>query len=166
MTKPKPKKKAKAAAKINVKPQPMIKVEELQPPVETRFDELRRDILCQLREISRAPGSMLSPEVMSRFLGVSYRTIYRWLTPSPFFLPKLKDCEIISSFLTRVQNLRSEWRPLAEKWESLGFKAVEKDIRLTLFNPKLLSILEAGDLTPDEKIEELVMRSLRSLAGM
>jgi len=169
MTKPKPKKKIKKVPMIKevfASSKPEEFKADLQQPAGNRFNAVRRETLCQLREISKAPGSMLSPEVLARFLNKSYRTIYRWLSVDFISLPKLRDCEIMASFLSKVQSLRGEWRPLAEKWETFGFRAVEKDIRLALFNPKLLSILEAGDLTPDEKIEELVMRTLRTLAKM
>jgi predicted DNA-binding transcriptional regulator AlpA len=130
---------------------------------EGELREIRSRTKEQLREICKAPGSMLSPEVVSHFLGASYRTIYRWFE-SDIYFPSIEQCQMIVSFLQKVKDLRGAWRALAGKWKGFGFEDLEEDVRLTLFNPKLLSVLEDGELSLNEKVEEAVMQSLRTLA--
>lgn len=126
---------------------------------EEQIEKVRREMKEQLIDTLRSSGSMISPEVASKFLGISYRTVYRWLN-NQLYLPKLEQCERIGKFLLAIEEIRKTWRPWVKKWDKFGFKELPNEIRSALFNKKLLTILEDGELSLNEKVEELTIKTL------
>jgi hypothetical protein len=131
--------------------------------LEDKARKLRAAVKAQLQEISGGKGSMLSPEVLSHFLKVSYRTIYRWIKEDLYF-PSLEQCNTVLDFLQEITEKREAWRSLASKWRGFGFQDLDNDIRRTLFNQKMLTVLEDSDLSIAEKTEELTVLVLRAKA--
>lgn len=125
---------------------------------------LRKRVGAQFIEVTKAKGSMLSPEVLENFLPWSYRSIYRWREAAGAFLPTLEQSKILLDFLQKVTDLRNCWHDVVKKWGSYGFGALETDIRLTMFNQKMLTVLEDPESSPMEKTELLTFLTLRALA--
>lgn len=70
--------------------------------------------------------------------------------------------EGISELLNDVKDLRKSSAELLKLWPT--FKGYPKIFKEAFFYDKLLAVIENGDLSLNEKIEELTMRLLRILS--
>lgn len=139
-------------------------IEELKAEVEKNNLLIRQATRDRFFRVTRGDKrSMISPELAAAFLECSYRQVYRWIA-SDFWLPKLKDCDVINSFLDIVEELREAWPTFIKVWKREGFAdKLPLSLKRAFFEPSILRSLEDVELNDLERIEELTVKGLRSL---
>jgi hypothetical protein len=138
--------------------------ERIKALVEAEIEPLRfevRRLIAEALEQYCGPGR-LSPEVVAPFLGVSYRTIYRWFSVgriSKLYAPQDREVDAILAFIERVEELRSAWTEVLIGWRPDS----NPDVKRTFYHPKLIAIIE-GNMSLEDKAEELMKFSLKLLS--
>jgi hypothetical protein len=129
--------------------------------LETEYRRLTRE---RLLEVLGAKGSGISPYLAAEFLDVSAREVSRWRDSSTgFWIPKLQYCESILAFVDIVNSLRAMWPTLIDLWAKAKVAFPFQTYFRYFINPSLVRILENKQLTPAERVESLVIQSLRIL---
>jgi len=130
-------------------------------------DEERRKLKKELLEImeksGKRRGSMLSPEVAASLLNISYRTIYRWKKYYEF-LPLPEACRDLEYFIKDVKFLRRQYDLIVRHWAGCQFEKLDMFTKVCTFNKRWLTTLEDKGLPHDEKVEQLVILTLRAYA--
>jgi len=130
-------------------------------------DEERRRLKKELIEIMEKSGSkrgfMLSPELAASLLSVSYRTIYRWKN-NPEFLPQPEACRDLEYFIRDVKSLRRQYDLIVRHWAGCQFDKLDMFTKICTFNKHWLTTLEDKGLPHNEKVEQLVILTLRAFA--
>jgi hypothetical protein len=133
---------------------------EKKGQLETEFRRLTGE---RLVEAIKAPGSLLSPDLVADFLEISGRQVRRWANNvTGLWIPKYSYCPSIGNFLDLVAEFRSFWPKAIPKWKD-AFRDLPTAIRVTIFPPGILKTLEDPELTDAERAEELTIKSLRLL---
>ena len=130
-------------------------------------DEERRQLKEEFLEImeksGKRRGSMLSPELAASLLNVSYRTIYRWKN-NPEFLPQPEACRDLEYFIKDVKSLRRQYDVIVRHWAGCQFDTLDVFTKICTFNKPWLTTLEDKELPHNEKVEQLVILTLRAFA--
>jgi hypothetical protein len=130
-------------------------------------DEERRRLKEELIEIMEKSGtrrgSMLSPELTASVLNVSYRTIYRWKKYSEL-LPQPEVCRDLEYFIKDVKSLRRQYDLIVRHWAGCQFDKLDMFTKVCTFNKRWLTTPEDKELPHNEKVEQLVIMTLRAFA--
>jgi hypothetical protein len=130
--------------------------------VERAVDKLRSE-LADVLEKYVGPGR-ISPETAAVFLGVSYRSVYRWLgaRASRMYLPPIEALPLIENFIERVEGIRAGWTEIVTSWKTTA----NPDVRAVLYHPRLVAIIEAGLDRQDIEgaVEKLTRKTIMELA--
>lgn len=133
--------------------------------------EIKARLITLVQESAGKRGNMLTAEIISEVLGrvgISWRTIYRILSPDPKWLPALDVCPSLEHFIDTVRELRTAFGQVMETWEKGVFASMNKQaggaiVLGFIFNSEYFSILRS-EKPSEEKTEALVVQALRDIA--
>jgi hypothetical protein len=109
-------------------------------------------------------GSMLSPELLSHFLGMSFRTLYK-LREDPEWLPAADRCPIIEMFCSDLARSREFFSKVVDGWPSSEFSKASKKAGKIIFRPRYFAILQAKDVPAGAKAEQLAIELLKDFVN-
>ena len=125
------------------------------------YREKVRDLLIEtMDDTIKKRGSMLTPQLLSYFLGLSWRNIYR-LKENPRWLPPADRCEIIEAFCNDLGKSRDFFSKVVETWKDNEFSKASEMVGKLLFRPRYFAILQASDIPPASKAERLAVQVLK-----
>jgi hypothetical protein len=131
-------------------------------------DEYRksvRDLLVEtMGDTIKKRGSMLSPELISHFLNLSFRSIYR-LKENPAWLPPAEICPTIEMFCSDVARSRDFFSKVVENWKESEFSKAPEGVGKLLFRPRYFAILQAKDIPAAAKAERLAIQILKDFVN-
>lgn len=139
--------------------QETAKTEVQEEKLPTYQDGIRARVKKIFIETLTCEGSILSNEVVARLLDVSYRTVLRWKSADPAFMPKLKEAGGITRFCADVKRVRKEMLELAIAWPGI-FGPMDRNTLMILFRPEFVRIFRCPDTTIREKAEEACLHYL------
>jgi hypothetical protein len=124
-----------------------------------------RDLLVEtMGDTIKKRGSMLSPELISHFLNLNFRTIYR-LKENPRWLPPAEMCPTIEKFCHDLNAGREFFGGVVENWEKNEFSKVPEGVGKFVFQPGYLPILQAKDIPAAAKAERLAIQILKDFVN-
>jgi hypothetical protein len=122
-------------------------------------EKLKRDYLDILRAIVNEDG--VSPEIASKFLGVSYRTVYRWLSTETAFFVTRADMEKLYDFFKQVDAVNDSWRGLLLEYPKMK-KGLHRAVLTHFVNGQIIRTIENKNLSDKEKARQLTIKTLRA----
>jgi hypothetical protein len=129
------------------------------------YRERVRDLLIEtMDDTIKKRGSMLTPQLLSYFLGLSWRNIYR-LKENPRWLPPADRCWIIESFCNDLASSRDFFSKVVENWPASEFSKAPEMVGKMLFQSPYFAILQAKDVPAEAKAERLAIQILKDFVA-
>ncbi len=138
-------------------------VEKLEAKCASLQTDFRRETSRRFNEMIAAPGSRIGPDVVSKFIGVSPRTVFRWRDQPDLFIPGYEKCREINAFVDTVRELREAWPVFIRNWKA-GLRDFPLSFKRATFPEKLRQVLDDKSLNDSERAELLTVRTLKILS--
>ncbi len=124
--------------------------------------ELKKAAMLQFQDYV-GKGKYVSVPTAAKYLDMTERSVFRWLSLENLFFITLTDLERLTRFFQKVHSVVDGWTKIVTGWNPDKRKitiAVTRDF----YNEKCLKILNNPNLTPDKKITKLTRQTLRRWA--
>jgi len=118
-------------------------LDSLNPTERLTVDSLRTRTRDLFRATLGMEGSMISNEVAASILNVSYKSVYRWKSNNPSWLPTLEQCPGLITFCEDTAKVREAMFSLVTAWPSV-FGNLDKRTIEIVFGPVLGGIVFAA----------------------
>jgi hypothetical protein len=127
--------------------------------MEEIIEGLREKTKARLIKSLQESSSLLTVPLVSEFLSIPFKSLYRWTQPDAPWVPPIEDVQGINNFLDAVQQLRTSWPTWIKTWDEIPMT-----FKLAFFPKNILRCMVEPDLSLKERAEALTIRTLRIMA--